>query len=1336
MGGPINGSNGRITQPQGSPNTTLETRTSEAPWIRDQRQKPRSVRNSLTSTPPSGRKRQVPSISTSNHFEESRRRGKSNNKNRNPFDSPDVFHMQQHNNLNPFDSPSITIQEDAMTTNTTLGAPNSHNNNDDGDNNSRRTNPFESPSPARVRIEKAPRQNRQPPTESTNNNPFDSPAVSTRPPVSPNRKSYQPSPVASVLSPAKQESVALDSLEQILDTTDETTLEEDEEIEILTDRALQQRQNQNVPHNTYPFPSYQVDSIHQGPPQGLAVSPSPFRTPPPSGGPLTIASPWSRHSPSKQSHSTPPTTSSRSMGSWGGDATSQDTTPSDRALRAAETLRRNFEHRRRKQGGGKGNNDDDGRTLPPGEWTTLDELIFEYSKTEGSDSTGKKNTASPSSSSLGADGFPEEKKQEVEKSPETPVSDEMPPSNVDSTNFVLHDLCDEARSTDDVAWRNALFLLSVQPQLATQQEPEAHMTPLHVACLATDPPPLWMTRGLLYTAPSTCRQTDNGGRLPLHLLVATSADVDTIRLLVEEYPPSVAHKDDRGFTPLHLLLKNDQISLTLEHLRLVLGQTTYGNGSEANRVKRSSMLFRKGDHLKKSIEELEELSTEREQTHELTFRQYPDDVRQSLNKLSQWKRRQDHKQAHIDKRLHQENLAFMHAKEKEFDNPGSMATLHLLVRRNVNTEPSRDIYSSKEATQIDLLRVLVAAYPNALVQTDAHGKTPLMTAMLQPYSLPSGEVVELLLGLRTPGFTFWNLERPALIPSGQTGQLPLHVAAEEFLSDYSLVGSVCEAYPDARMVQDFRGRTPLHLALRNYRSVPVDEATMEMLYIDSIANVKDDDGKKPFDLLVENPNCVQEPTNQSIGVRRNSKVFQDFLDASIERPRNGREAQQFLLQLRNLPPWLRRQACAATSVQDTLLEEIASPLTTFRIFGSGLVLVLLLTLLRRLLHANSDLGVLVYYFAAYHLTIQLIHWGTTLYMGECWRLCVSNPWRWVDWATSILSILCAHAVGSGLLENANQEVYLSKLGALATASCWLSLLGYMVDWWHGVAVFVGSAVEVLSVLVWPLWVAAMGIIATSQVLYTLEDCTEEGVCSISRAYTVVYHIMLGEPVVSVDYQISRSLSIIVVVFTMLVIWWIFSALAMIVVEANRLDRQQVAVMWYWEPKILLTAMTIGRLSGKQRDTPTLTERWCNTMEAFWNVLLSAICGKESIQTWDMCCLRSKASTVMTGFLTFFLVPLWLALGLATLGLFWPPQVRRWVFSSAGATGKFRGRHCVMSTENELTRAKLTELRSDVVELKSIAYDQHHQIQKDLGFLKDVILRAAMEDDDHRHPKFE
>ena len=967
--------------------------------------------------------------------------------------------------------------------------------------------------------------------------------------------------------------------------------------------------------------------------------------------------------------------------------------------------------------------------------------------------------------------------------------------NIANNNYTLHDLCDEAIGTDDLAWHNALYLLSTQPALGRLTEPECKMTPLHVACLAQKPPPLWMTRGLLYASPATCRQPDTGGRLPLHLLVATTADLDTIRLLVEEYPPSVAHRDDRGFTPLQLLLKrndgNDGLSLilTLEHLRILLGQQTDNDGGIGTRRKhphhkssRGRFLFRRGDHLRNDLllrGDLEALATERQQRHEAVFREYPDDVRRSLTKLSQWKRRQLNKQQQQQQlnnniinnnnsksdSVNDEEFHFLRSRTADFVNPASIPTptgqllpLHLLVRRNFHTDNTatttmtmnQHLESVKRANPVDLLRVLIAAYPQGLVGVDANRKTPVMTAMLQKDAPPSEEVIELLLGLRTPGFDGRNgTNRPALIPTGDTFQTPLHVAAEDFLSNHSLLSTICEAYPDARTVQDAWGRTPLHLALSNYRSIALDEATLDLLFVEPVAKIRDNEGKTPLDLLLKNPRgLVRKPSepNKKDGREKNSGVvFQEFFDASVERPRNRLESRDFLFKFQRFPPWLRRQACASRFVQDMLVEEIASPFTTFRILGSGIVLALLLVSLRKMLHVDPEYTSLIYYLATYHLVIQTIQWGIALYMGECFRLCVSNIWRWFDLATVILSIWCAVYVSREDTIDSNDEtaaaaagsrIVLSRLGASATIACWLSLLGYFVEWSCGLAVFIGSATQLLSVLVWPLLVAVMGFFATSQVLYTLEDCTNGGTCSLSESYTLVYWTILGHPVLTdAGYELSLGVFAILVIFTISCTWWLMSLVATIVTEASRLDRRQLSLAWYWEPKVALTVMTSTGNSKNEKlggdFSPSLVERYCDGSEKYWHILGSALRGERSDVHWDALCFRSTPVLFLTGFLALFLLPLWFASGLVSLGLLWPPQIRRWLFCPrpAGSTVFNRGSRSFALDEDDLTRRKLSRLRTDVIDFKSTAYDQNHAIQKDLAVIKGIIFRAAIEEDE-------
>jgi hypothetical protein len=448
-------------------------------------------------------------------------------------------------------------------------------------------------------------------------------------------------------------------------------------------------------------------------------------------------------------------------------------------------------------------------------------------------------------------------------------------------------------------------------------------------------------------------------------------------------------------------------------------------------------------------------------------------------------------------------------------------------------------------------------------------------------------------------------------------------------------------------------------------------------------------------------------------------------------------------------------------------------------------------LLQRLLHADSDVAMIIYYLATYHLTVQLLSLFTTIHMGECFRCFLTNGWRWIDVVAGILAIWCARAASSSDPSSRDDDdddgttLLPSNLGAAATAACWLSLLGYMADWWYGAAVFVGSATRLSSVLAWPLCVAAMGIVATSQVLYTLQDCPttatgEVGMCTLSDAYAVVYGMMLGEPVPMItagedDGDVpnggySAAVVATVIVFTVLWIWWILSAACATLTEVHRLDRNQLALAWYWEPKIALAIMATGigdhgktkKRTKKISDAPSLMDRYCDGMERCWDILTSVLRdgeGRSSNSTinrhWNAWCFRSRLTVVITGCVSVVILPIWLAAGLLTMGLLWPPQVRRWLFRPAADATRSCGGGGARSTndwgnnnknrvvprvptppgssspslEEDVARAKLSQLRTDLIDLRVAAYDQNYHIQKDLGLIKEILFRAVMEEDE-------
>ena len=1030
-----------------------------------------------------------------------------------------------------------------------------------------------------------------------------------------------------------------------------------------------------------------------------------------------------------------------------------DTTVSDSALRAAEALRRSFSSPRKTPSPSYKSSAMEKRlarrTPPP----TIPETPPNYNVRQHtsmsafetppvSASAGlRKNVSWSPRHSDSQNSTPQQQNPQIRR-PSQPVDldkslnttdtsyDDAPsPVHQQQLNLALHDLCDEALTTDDIAWRNALFLLSVQPHLASQVEPESQMTPLHVCALALEPPPVWMTRGLLYTFPQQCQHPDSGGRLPLHLLAATSAHVPTMQLFVDEYPASVSHRDSRGFTPLQLLLKNDQIVMTLQHLRILLGQTVKREEPTQRRIS-----FRKGQHLNQTIDDLEVIRRRRrqEEKHEAGFAGCPEDVQHCIRKITQWKRRQIHKGLLEQPVTPTPNLDFPPSPASIPTPTGKLLPLHLLARRPPQP-PSNTVTSTPPASQTDLVRVLVADYPEALISRDANGRTPLMIAMVQSESIPSDEVLELLLGLRTAGYN--TLEKsPAQFPTGDTHQLPLHVAAEEWAFNFRILSLIYEAHPSARLVQDIRGRTPLHLALQNYRGVSLDPSVLELLFAEPVAKMRDNDGNTPLDLVVANPKRLKEC---DVG---NTSVIQEFLDASIDKPNHWRDSQDLLRKLRILPPWLRRHSCAAKFVQETLMKEMTSPWSTFLIFLSGLALVGLLLVLRHALDStrDEDTWILVNYFSSYLLATQLVVWATTYMLGEFYRLVLSNPFRWVDLAAGTLSIGTAYLVSVdiealhdklGVFSDfipAEQNELVANVGAAATAAIWISILGYLMQWWCGVAVFVGSSFQLLKTLLWPLALAFMGIAAMSQVLYTLEDCAgASGICTVSDAYTTVYLMILGEPVIVADddgYEgLSRSMTALLIVFTVLWIWWIVSVMATTVSEAYQLDRHDIALKWFWEPKVALTILAGGR--SNITDPPSCTQAYCDGMERLWHVLVSSIKGghgKKDVH-WNACCFR-PSMIILTRLLAVIVLPVWFLLGLVTLGAFWPPQVRCWIF----ATGTVRFRR-EQQVEERLTAAKLSNLKADLLKFQNTSHHQSQQLQHDIAQIKELLFRAMSEE---------
>jgi ankyrin repeat protein len=677
-------------------------------------------------------------------------------------------------------------------------------------------------------------------------------------------------------------------------------------------------------------------------------------------------------------------------------------------------------------------------------------------------------------------------------------------------HLALHDLCSEATSPDDVAWRNALYLLSLEPELATVKADG--WSPLHICCLGSAPPPDFMVRAILYCEPSCARAIDDGGRLPLHMIAASSADPAIMQLLVEEYPQAVYKTDGHGMTPLHMLMRNDEVELTMDRVRILLGQT----GSRDKRpARRERIVQRRGQHLELNVEEINnrmvnreppgdgELdisfdSLDEEQRHDLEkMMNYPDDVKVSFQKMAMWKRKQ--KRINKDKEDIPVSIDLAQSLEHEEKNPAAIAVprskqlaLHMAVRRkDRDDDPFKnedDYYfdvRNPPPNRNEIMRVLIAAYPRGLVTRDANGHTPLMLVLLNQDCLPNLELIQLLLGTTTSGFQSpppWaddlplhespeaKYSNPAMVPTTDTNQLPLHVAAEEMPSFCNAIESIHDAYPGAVVVQDVRGRTPLHMALRNYQRIQPDPKVVSLLLTDKVAQIRDDDGFLPFDLLVGGAHNLpkEEPTpslweDSTFDPSSVYKKFFIYVVMQAPRPRNRTEALAFLQRLRMLPPWLRRQACSVGFIQDMLVFEMASPEKCAFIIFNLVIWAMLLLMFRLQMDEYTNTGSAQSYYApvinllsSLILIGQFINWCISASLSVFMSQCLFNIWPWIDIVSASVTIAATSLIQGG----STDTNHIASVGTAATGLLWASVIGYFARWWYGMAVFMGRTLRV------------------------------------------------------------------------------------------------------------------------------------------------------------------------------------------------------------------------------------------------------------------------------------
>lgn len=486
-------------------------------------------------------------------------------------------------------------------------------------------------------------------------------------------------------------------------------------------------------------------------------------------------------------------------------------------------------------------------------------------------------------------------------------------------------------------------------------------------------------------------------------------------------------------------------------------------------------------------------------------------VRQGLKQLALWKKKYDRNNPIVDSEEAESDGL-------ELTNPASIIAppydrlpLHMAVRRNHKKGQSLDAHKVSKLrpppNQNSILRILIHAYPAALMKRDSLEQTPLMTCLqlshhpaIHPIDV---DMIELLLGVRTPGFVpaprwledeeFSRRHQDTLmidykldighVPTNAAmvpceNRLPLHIAAREALGR-DIVQAIYSCYPGAKYIQDDRKCTPLHCVLESITpSAKIDFNVVLMLLDEKVLRLRNATNQNIFDLLVMNAKNKRLPTIfhrkiHGYGTSAFQPIFEnEVLHEVLKYPAGSPAEDRFFRDLQTLPSWLRNESCRSFAVQSLLRRDVASTKSTFHILFHGVTLIAIIILFGSLIDSYASLNQQESFISTSgNLKIAIL--VLDIFLGSSGLLyflivarmrdSVFNFWSLVSLVAVVLCLITIIRIY--ILEaNTDTEIitdaFLYSLSISTLGFLWAALIGYFARFWYSIGKFCSNALHV------------------------------------------------------------------------------------------------------------------------------------------------------------------------------------------------------------------------------------------------------------------------------------
>ena len=657
----------------------------------------------------------------------------------------------------------------------------------------------------------------------------------------------------------------------------------------------------------------------------------------------------------------------------------------------------------------------------------------------------------------------------------------------------------------------------------------------------------------------------------------------------------------------------------------------------------------------------------------------------------------------------------------------------------------------------EVIKILVDAYPAGKVTQDTQNRTPLHFYATRNSDMPAIMTANTELLSDSGAATLMD----------RSGMLPIHYACA-YGTHPAVLKVLAKVYPASLHAKEHNGRTPMHLAMVNAQRDESPNVIQFLLdhpeSVDTI-NTRDNDGYLPLHLLALGLKGGQltRGGNSLMGQQKRNNVSECLRMYLAAEPKADAD---FLTALQDLPDWLQDTAVVSKHVRNVLNDKIVKRFPTSILMLDGIFLVMLVFCFGFASRNHIDLRFdpentvrdtggslfVVFLGATYFLMREIVQFVSLMSLGKLhnWYM---DPANYLD--ISVITLVFYYGVMM-VTDGGMSDISFRSGAAITQGALWAAIIVYLKSTLVDFAVFVGGVMYVVQRLV--AFLIAMGVIllAFAQMFYfiyldtptcapntdpMMDDCVFTH-CTFENSLLKVYTMMMGEIGNVGRYSTNLTAQILYLFFAFIVVILLSNVLIAIVTDSYEIIQNERAAIVFWsnrldfvaEMDIIMYAVQ-RRIFGKDsfadegrnqkygddaQETATNDKDGIITTATDPDATVEYF-GEAWQQVWllfdlnlyeDIDWIETCVYNIFRIFAIFIVIPLWLAIGAATAGWLWPPQVREWLFVQ---------RNTVVS-RSELEHQKLDQLKFIQTDLKALKVEIMREMAKD----RDEMIRMKAE----------